>query len=67
MRLKAALRAVASFQADVVLTVFYYLALGPAALLLKVSGNDALGLKETASGWKQRGEIDPAEHLKSQG
>ena len=67
MRLKTALRAVASFQADVVLTVFYYLALAPAALLVKLARIDLLGLRETTSGWRTRETVDPAEHLKNQG
>ncbi len=65
--LKAAGRAIASFQADFVLTAVYYLALGPASLALKLSGRNPFGAADAKTGWKPREPVDPAEHLKSQG
>jgi hypothetical protein len=65
--LKKVFHAVASFQAAVLLGLVYYLALAPASLLLKLTGQDALGLKPSSSGWTPRPKVEPADHLKDQG
>ncbi len=65
--IKAALRKIGSFQAGIILTILYYLALGPAALLARLMGRDGLGLRGGATGWTKREPVDAAEHLRSQG
>ena len=59
-RLKTVLRKIATFQANVILTVVYYAGLGAASVFRGRS-------EEHATGWTPREAIDPAEHLRSQG
>jgi hypothetical protein len=65
--IKAGARRLASFQAGVLLKAVYYVALGPAALLARVMGEDPLGLRRGVTGWVKREPIDAAEHLRGQG
>lgn len=58
---KRALARVAAFQAFVILSVVYYAGLGAAALFARRPAEDA------STGWTERPEIEPAEHLASQG
>ncbi|MBI3552858.1 MAG: hypothetical protein HY077_10100 [Elusimicrobia bacterium] len=66
-RAKAVLHAFFSFEADVLLAAFYYLALAPTAWLVRLSGRDGLGLKDAPTGWTAREAVDPAEHMAGQG
>ncbi|MEK7381678.1 MAG: hypothetical protein AAB262_00135 [Elusimicrobiota bacterium] len=67
-RFTSAVRTGARVQAVVLLSVVYYLVLGPAALLLRFFGADLLSCRRAAkTGWTEREPRDPQELLRSQG
>jgi len=68
LRLRAAARAAGRVQAAVFLTLVYFLALGPAALLARLFGADPLSRRRAVkTGWVARRARDPRELLRSQG
>lgn len=67
-RFTSAVRAGARVQAAVLLTVVYYLVLGPAVVLSRLFGADPLSRRRDAkTGWVPCPPRDPKELLRSQG
>lgn len=67
-RLGEAARAIARAQVAVLLTLVYWLALGPAALILRLIGADPLARRRpAATGWVPRPPRGPRETLEGAG